>query len=293
MIARPSLSSPLGCETTQASAADLARASVHPSEAEKLESLAQQATGDGVLVEVGSFAGGSALRIVAGQRAAGLSTFKLYCIDNFERGTESLFRENLSIELENDCVELVIGDSKEVARTWPSQRKIKYLFLDGDHRYQAVKLELELFLPHLLPGAIVILHDCFYRNSDSPAFQTYYGNLGVSKVARTWLAHDTRFDQFERTYSMLSFRFWPDPAASPGTADERSQFIVYLDGQTRLDSLSRKCAYATYVLLVSIKRAADRLRLTTGLKQFLRLLGIRRLFGVVIEDSPTTHVDSN
>lgn len=51
----------------------------------------------------------------------------------------------------------VWGDSAIVGKHWP----VKYdmLLIDGDHRYEAVRKDIELWLPHAKKGAIISLHD--------------------------------------------------------------------------------------------------------------------------------------
>ncbi|MEM6530769.1 MAG: class I SAM-dependent methyltransferase, partial [Chloroflexota bacterium] len=39
---------------------------------------------------------------------------------------------------------------------------IDLLFVDGDHSYKGVSRDLRLYLPHLRPGGILIMHDSAY-----------------------------------------------------------------------------------------------------------------------------------
>lgn len=51
----------------------------------------------------------------------------------------------------------VWGDSAIVGLKWPI--KCDWLFIDGDHRYPAVRKDIELWLQHVKPGGILSLHD--------------------------------------------------------------------------------------------------------------------------------------
>jgi len=60
-------------------------------------------------------------------------------------------------------VRLVGLDSKSVARAW-NGLAVGLLFVDGDHRYEAVRADLDAWRPHLAPGALVALDDCDYAD---------------------------------------------------------------------------------------------------------------------------------
>jgi len=48
--------------------------------------------------------------------------------------------------------------------TWRAgwTRPIRFLWIDGDHTYRGSKGDIDLFRPHLVPGAIVALHDVLH-----------------------------------------------------------------------------------------------------------------------------------
>ena len=51
----------------------------------------------------------------------------------------------------------VWGDSAIVGQHWPV--KCDWLFIDGDHRYPAVRKDIDLWVRHVKDGGIVSLHD--------------------------------------------------------------------------------------------------------------------------------------
>ncbi len=50
--------------------------------------------------------------------------------------------------------------SRELADGW--SRSIRFLWIDGDHTYRGAKEDIDLFRGHLVPGAIVALHDVLH-----------------------------------------------------------------------------------------------------------------------------------
>lgn len=54
-------------------------------------------------------------------------------------------------------VEILRATSDVAAREW--QQPIDFLFIDGDHSYEGVKRDWELFSPHLTPFGVAAFHD--------------------------------------------------------------------------------------------------------------------------------------
>ena len=50
--------------------------------------------------------------------------------------------------------------SRDLARGW--NRPIRFLWIDGDHTYRGTKEDIDLFRPHLVPGAVVAMHDVLH-----------------------------------------------------------------------------------------------------------------------------------
>ena len=53
----------------------------------------------------------------------------------------------------------ILGRSQGVGRAWPFW--FEFIWIDGDHRYLAVKEDIQVWLPKLRKGAIIALHDYF------------------------------------------------------------------------------------------------------------------------------------
>ena len=64
------------------------------------------------------------------------------------------------------------AETLQTAKEWFPDG-IDWLFIDGDHRYEAVKADFELYKPLVTPGGSVVLHDI-------------YRAVGVDNVPKFW-----------------------------------------------------------------------------------------------------------
>jgi len=58
-----------------------------------------------------------------------------------------------------------VADSRSAAARWDG-RPIRLLFIDGDHSYDAVKSDLESWLPFVVPGGYVVFDDVIDKFPD-------------------------------------------------------------------------------------------------------------------------------
>ena len=136
-----------------------------PEEGRLLYELAASADPSGVIVEIGSWHGRSTIWLAGGARA-GRQT-RVVAIDphtgtELRRDgatTEHILRKNLSDAGVDDAVDVLVATSSDVAATW--SRPVSLLWIDGDHSYESVKQDFDLWEPFLLPDAAVALHDTF------------------------------------------------------------------------------------------------------------------------------------
>ena len=132
--------------------------------------LARDGDGHGAIVEIGSWMGLSTAWLAAGSKAAGRE--HVHAIDVFDGGpmlkdldvirkegtTYHHFTGNLEgLDLFYH-VEPVVAESGAAARRW-AQGAIRLLFIDGDHRYPAVRQDFDLWSPHVAVGGFVVLDD--------------------------------------------------------------------------------------------------------------------------------------
>jgi predicted O-methyltransferase YrrM len=86
-------------------------------------------------------------------------------------------RRHLDLSGASEHVEIVRKTSAEAAQGW--NRPIDLLFIDGDHSYEGVKADWELFLPHLSTWATVVFHDTIWDLRPDPAIAR--ADMGVPR----------------------------------------------------------------------------------------------------------------
>lgn len=115
-------------------------------------------------VEIGSARGWSTCHIGLALRERFHG--KLYAIDPHRSTnwndpgtaeTERYIRQHIRVLGLESYVEIVRATSEQAAQNWT--RPIDLLFIDGDHSYEGVKRDWELFLPFLRSFGIVVFHD--------------------------------------------------------------------------------------------------------------------------------------
>ena len=122
---------------------------------------AAETTGRGAIVEIGSWKGRSTTWLASGARLAGR---RVYAIDPHCRSRENPSAQTLDEFLGNlarnglaDIVEPLVMTSEAAAAH--IEGPVELLFIDGDHSYEAVRRDAELWLPRLIEGGTVMFHD--------------------------------------------------------------------------------------------------------------------------------------
>ena len=121
---------------------------------------------EGCVVEIGSYRGRSAVALAEGVRAGGGAP--IYAIEPHEEfvgvnggvfGPEDrgVFYESMLASGAYREVRLVNLPGSVVAAAW--EHPVGMLFIDGDHRYEAVRADLDAWSPHLTEGAVVVFDD--------------------------------------------------------------------------------------------------------------------------------------
>jgi predicted O-methyltransferase YrrM len=91
-------------------------------------------------------------------------------IDSFKEFTRNIYALGL-----REQVSIIRSYSDAAAREW--RLPIDLIFIDGDHSYEGVKRDWELFLPHIKPSGIVVFHDTMW---DLPPYVgTVRSDIGV------------------------------------------------------------------------------------------------------------------
>lgn len=136
-------------------------------EARKLIELAQKVDEEAVIVEIGSYRGRSTVALALGARLGNGN--RVYSIDPHEefegvcggkfgpQDQAHLYR-NITRADVGDLVSVISLPSTHAARAW-SKCNVGLLWIDGDHRYEAVKADYEAWKRYLIPRSIVAFHD--------------------------------------------------------------------------------------------------------------------------------------
>lgn len=139
----------------------------HLSRAERV-ALCELARQPGIrtVVEIGSYLGASALALATGLQQAGNRQARVHCIDTWEnfgmsegpRDTFAAFTAHTAAHAQH--IVAVRGWSTDVAPALLAEvGRIDLLFVDGDHSYDGVLADWNIFGPALAPGAAVAFHD--------------------------------------------------------------------------------------------------------------------------------------
>lgn len=152
----------------------------HLTENEKFKLLLLASRTKGCFLEIGSYLGASSSFIAEGIIKSGEKNSRLYCVDTWknhsmsegERDTFSEFKHN--IKMYRDIIVPLQGLSLDQAVNF--NQEIDFIFFDGDHSYEGLKLDVETWLPKVKPGGMVVFHDIGWAE-------------GVQRVIREKIEH--------------------------------------------------------------------------------------------------------
>lgn len=129
------------------------------------------AAGEGVAVEIGSFKGKSTTGLATLAQRYGLGPVISIDPHNAPSVTDPIlgstgtsfdeFQSALRKAGVLQQVEAHRAKSGDVAQGW--NRPIRFLWIDGDHTYAGAKLDFDMFMPHVIPGGIVAIHDTLHE----------------------------------------------------------------------------------------------------------------------------------
>ncbi len=134
---------------------------------------AAAAVQSGCIVELGSYRGRSTVALCAGSVSGG--KVPVYAIEPHEHfvgikggvfgsgDRRAFFKTMLDTRYVN-IVRLINATSQVVAPGW--DKPVSLLFVDGDHRYEAVLADITSWRPHLVDGAIIIFNDATGAGTD-------------------------------------------------------------------------------------------------------------------------------
>ncbi len=159
--------------------------------------MAAHGPGAGEIVEIGSWMGKSTCWLAAGSKSTRRE--KVHAVDPFDGGpalkdrpvirdegtTYHAFVDNLTSVGLLDYVEPIVATSQQAAQSW--NKPIRLLFIDGDHSYDAVKADFEMWSRFLVVEALVAFDDVAsdsYEGAKRYYDEMLHGDKRYHEVAR-------------------------------------------------------------------------------------------------------------
>jgi len=161
-----------------------------PEEGEFLYQKAKSGPGEGVIVEIGSWEGKSTIWLASGTKSGKKDL--IYAIDPHKNTREHQkfqkpctypkFKKNIEEAGVADFIVPIIDRSENAVKRW--DKPIRFLWVDGGHKYRNVKRDFLLWEPHLAKGGIIAFHDTIEWEGPRRVVEKYikksnkFGNLG-------------------------------------------------------------------------------------------------------------------
>lgn len=135
-------------------------------EGKKLFELARLNSNLGVVVEIGSYEGKSAICLAQGNEI--VSKEKVYSVDNFIGdpyvGKNPKMFQNFSKNIKkfglDHIVKAIKANSLQAAKNF--EKPIRLLFIDASHDYGSVKKDFLAWFPRVANDGLVVFHDATY-----------------------------------------------------------------------------------------------------------------------------------
>lgn len=216
-------------------------------EGELLYRLARQYTGRGVIVEIGSFKGRSTIWLAKGSEAgAGVPVYAIdphtgseehQAIAGGQVWTYDEFLANLHRAGVEELVHPLVTTSAQAATSF--RLPVELLFIDGNHCYEAVRQDFDLWFPKLIEGGYLLMHDTIRWD-------------GPRRVARESLYRSRHFRNVGFVHSMS---FGQKVACNTPADRLRSWYVLLLHtvydrlSYIRVPSLFKRLAKAIFARL--------------------------------------------
>jgi len=187
-----------------------------------LYKLARKLSDDANIVEIGSWKGKSTIWLASA--FSNKENAKVYAVDSHagsperERGYEKIntfpqFQENIkSAGLDNKVIPL---RKTSAAAAEKFNGKIDLLFIDGSHIYEAVKKDLELWIPKMKASGWLVMHDATVL-------------LGPWKAAKRYVLFSGNFQGVGMLGSMIFAQYSPYKTVFYGFTNRLENFLSYL-----------------------------------------------------------------
>jgi len=149
---------------------------------------------DAIFVEIGCWAGKSTSFMGLNIKKLG-KNIKFYAIDIFEPYMQDgriepgisfdAFLKN--IEPVKDYIIPIKGDSVKVSKQF-ADKSVDFIFIDGNHDYEAVKKDIELWFPKMKVGAVMAGHDYLW-DGVKKAVNERFSNMEYDERSDSWIVN--------------------------------------------------------------------------------------------------------
>jgi len=176
-------------------------------EGEALYELAKRCTGRGVIVEIGSWKGKSTVCLGLGSKAG--RGVRVYAVDPHADYRFGEFKENIERAGITELVTPVRSKSQEAAADF--HEPIELLFIDGSHEYEDVRADFEQWVPKVVEGGTVAMHDTtLHQGPRRVSEERIYHGTGFKDVRFVFgsttlgrkVAQNTAQDRIRARYSL-------------------------------------------------------------------------------------------
>ena len=129
----------------------------------------------GLILEIGSFMGISTKVLALSSSQSQVISIDPYFSVHPSSGENDpeYVMERCIHEMFNFNWTLIRDKSQNAGKIW--NRPIDFLHIDGDHHYEEVKQDIELFVPHVKKGCYVFFHDYVVKGGKEPDGRDEYG----------------------------------------------------------------------------------------------------------------------
>lgn len=162
-------------------------------EGEELFELGRSGPAEGAIVNIGNYLGGSSILLSKGSKKENRE--KVYSFDPKSYPLKEDYLKENQIE---DWVVFNQVTSEDGMQDWKKRedRRIRLLFIDGDHSYEGCHKDITLWSSYLVPGGVIAIHDYCFLNNDS-SFP------GVVKAVYETVLCKNEFNNFRREDSLF------------------------------------------------------------------------------------------
>jgi len=183
-------------------------------EAKILFDLAKTVPSRGVVVEIGSYKGGSTILLAKGTKIAGRE--KVYSIDSFmdydemkpwwngkkvPKHASNIFWSNIKRAKLDDWVVPIYMTSEDASVGW--DKPIRLLWIDGGHDYCQVRKDFFLWEKYMVEGGFVVFHDtCDSESKASATGMPFKKILGPALVVREFILSSKRWGNIKTVDSI-------------------------------------------------------------------------------------------